>query len=75
MKLWLLCRHEDEPTWDVADGFVVRAETEEQARAIAAKRAGDEGSQVWLRYSAGSTCEELTADGEPGIILRDYNAG
>ena len=73
------------PWYDKAFGFVVRAETEVEARQFAHDNAGDENSgmflgkqtaatrQPWLdpKYS---TCVKLTADGEPGVILRDFAA-
>lgn len=93
MKLWLLrpveglAKNNDpwEPWYDKAFGFVVRAETEEQARAVAMKEAGDEGH----RWGAGfkkrmdvpawtdakySTCVELLPDGPAGVVLRDFAA-
>jgi hypothetical protein len=106
MKLWLLKPRRDLPSgddpwaleWDKAWGFVVRAETEEDARRIATENGlgelnefsllGNEtdeeisfhhhfratNSRVWLdaKYS---TCVELTADGEAGMILKDYLNG
>lgn len=72
MKLWLLKRT-DRIGYDECDGFVVRAKTETDARALAAEQAGDEGKDVWL--SPAVTCTELTAKGEPGIVLSSFNAG
>ena len=89
MKLWLLrpvrSEREDtawDPWYDKAFGFVVRAETEEQARQMANGNGGDEcgpvksyvyrtGGDPWLDPKQ-STCEELTADGEAEIIIRDF---
>lgn len=76
MKLWLI-RPSDptsgawDPRYDKAFGFVVRAETEEQARKFAAAAAGDETEDAWLSTML-STCEELTADGDPGIVIHDF---
>ena len=91
-KLWLLrpedCLPEDdpwEPWYDKAFGFVIRAETEKEAREFAHARAGDEnrgeiiGTKVleertpWLdeKYSI---CTVLDIDGEEGIIIRDLKA-
>lgn len=94
MKLWLLrpIEYEDGdtpdqlwiPQWDRAFGFVVRAETESEARAIAQANAGDEASErhiAWLGLSAAtrawtsaehSTCVELVPDGQPGVVIRDF---
>lgn len=78
MKLWLLQQRED-VTWphpigyDYACGFVVRAATEDEARGYAEEMAGDEtrkGHPVWLDPAL-TDCRELTADGEPGMVLRD----
>lgn len=83
MKLWLLTANEElpkddnpwEPWWDKTFGFVVRAETEEDAREIAAENGSDEvrdsGKQSWLEPKY-STCIELTASGEQGVILEDH---
>lgn len=74
-----------EPWYDKAFGFVVRAETEEEARQFAHGEAGDEnrgkfaGTKIsntttpWLdlRYS---TCVELRSDGEAGVIVKDFAA-
>ncbi len=94
MKLWLLKNKElDHLNWeswfDKAFGFVIRAETEDQARKIAQENGGDEvrsrlfpngvtGETVvcnnaWLS-SEYSTCEELTSKGECGMILIDFHA-
>ncbi len=78
MKLWLL---RPVTRWhapyDTADGFVVRAPTESEARAIAQENGGDErdtDGAAWTDPEL-STCVELLADGEPGVVLRDYDAG
>ena len=84
MKLWLLEPREsildlnpkENPWYHVYDlhwGYVIRAETEEKARHIAAERGTDE-RRGWLS-SEYSTCVELFADGEEGVILDDYRAG
>lgn len=76
MKLWLLTRITDDksPIYDCADGFVIRAETETAARRYATEQAGDEGKLVWA-WSLKSLCVELTAEGEPGVVLQDFHAG
>jgi hypothetical protein len=91
MKLWILRPIEKDgdnpwnPWYDKAFGFVVRAETEEDARAMANADAGDEnrgefmGSKIadtktpWLdpKYS---TCEPLTADGSAGVMMQDFKS-
>ena len=81
MKLWLIRPRDPtsgawDPWYDRAFGFVVRAETEEQARKFADAAAGDEKrsrEDAWLSPDL-STCEELTADGDPGIVVRDFAA-
>lgn len=71
--------------WDTAQGFVIRAETEDQARQLAIQNSGDEqpcepgwGAHIltegWA-LSSNASCEELTSNGEQEIILRDFNAG
>ena len=93
MKLWLLMPIQGlsdgdnpwDPWFDKAHGFVVRAETESEARQLAHEPAGDENrgeflqqktantQQPWLdsRYS---TCTERRPDGEPGVVLCDFHA-
>lgn len=60
--------------YDMNYGFVVRAETESQARDLAAKKAGDETPIAWLGAEF-STCIELLPDGQPEIVLYDFHAG
>jgi hypothetical protein len=67
-----------EPWYDKAFGFVVRAENEEQARTMANDDSGDENGwkkemNVWLS-PVYSTCNELTADGNLGIIIKDFHS-
>ena len=85
MKLWLLRPAKGnklwEPWYDKAFGFVIRAETEEDAREIAQSDNGEE-INFWVnnKYyelpawtsAEHSTCEELLADGEEGIIIKDF---
>ena len=88
LKLWLLRPVEDlpdsddpwEPWFDKVFGFVVRAETESEARVLAQAEAGaekmdencDDTRTPWLeaRYS---TCDELTADGPAEVIIEDMH--
>ena len=93
MKLWLLNARKDlpygdnpwEPWYDKAFGFVVRAETEEQARQIAHENAGDENRGAFMRTNIAdmpqpwldskySQCSELLKDGEAGMVLQDFHA-
>jgi len=73
------------PWYDKAFGFVIRAETEEKARKIAHENAGDENRGAFLEKEIAktkspwldkkySTCNELLADGESELIIRDFNA-
>jgi hypothetical protein len=83
MKLWELRpldgRREWSPWYDKAFGFVVRAETQEDARKIVAsayeqgmqKGPGNEGPEVWIDPDA-TSCVELVAEGDPKIIIVDF---
>lgn len=77
MKLWELRPVEDakewEPWYDKAFGFVVRAATAQAAREFvaASDQCGGEGNEVWLDPSK-STCDELTLEGEPEVIIMDF---
>lgn len=93
MMLWLLRPKEDlpeddnpwDPWFDKVFGFVIRADSEMEARVIANGNAGDENYErfsvekasntttPWLE-SKYSTCEQLNQDGQSGMILRDFCA-
>ncbi len=71
-----------DPWYDKCFGFIVRAESEAEARAIANSNAWEENSGEFLGVEIAktrtpwldenySTCIELTADGEAGIIMQD----
>lgn len=90
MKIWLLRPRQDlkeddnpwEPWYDKVFGFVVRAETEQDAREltnsvdeVGFRFTGDERSlsgdfNPWTDPTY-STCVELTPEGEPEIIIID----
>ena len=93
MKLWLLRPVTDlpkddnpwNPWYDKAAGFVVRAETEADARGYAHARAGDENRGEFLGKSISdthepwkdakySTCVELLPEGCEGVVIIDFNA-
>ena len=74
MKLWLLERDAGLIGYDEYDSFVVRAETESQARGFARKRGADEGGDTWLDHNLVS-CVPLQQGGDIGIILGSFNAG
>jgi len=93
MKLWILRPKETmpegqgspwEPWDDKAFGFVVRAETESDARKLANADGGDEcgpvrnkyyrtGGDPWLNPEF-STCEELHPEGEAGVVMQHFRA-
>ena len=84
MKLWIL-RPVDglvntdnpwEPWYDKAFGFVVRADTEEEARKLAHDDSGDETKKTrapWLD-AAYSTCAELLPEGPAVVVAQDFYA-
>jgi hypothetical protein len=72
-----------DPGYDKSFGFIVRAETEAEARKIASENAGDENRGEFLRIKIAntktpwldekySTCIELTSEGEAGLIMGDF---
>jgi hypothetical protein len=78
MKLFLI--EADVGGWDTAQGFVIAAETEEEARAIANDNGGDECGHYGRRtpfWSSNGRCEVLAAqvDGPARLILRDFASG
>lgn len=82
MKLWMLKPKSEtsipwRPWHDKVFCHIVRADTEPQARQIAMDNAGDEKSRtpdVWLNPDY-STCEPLSIEGDPGLIVRDFRSG
>jgi hypothetical protein len=90
MKLWLLKPVDDnagpwDPWYDKTFGFVVRAETEERARAVAQGKGGPETYEYNDKYTGRtavpawtdpklSSCVELTADGVEEVVLQDTHA-
>lgn len=97
MRLWLLHATGYDPSgvamnkfesderfdYDCAWAFVVRAETEAEAREIAQSHGGDEVNRwtpkkeklnTWLDPSV-TTCLPLGPDGTPGLVIEDYHAG
>lgn len=91
MKLWLLrpvnglAKNDNpwDPWYDKAFGFVVRADTEAEARDMAHAEAGDENREMFLggktantnepwRDAKYSTCVELTAEGHAEVVMQDF---
>lgn len=86
MALWLLRPIDpDSPPWepwyDRCFGFVVRAPSEEKARAMTEGATGDEqartyggkGPNPWLDPAL-ATCERLSQRGLDGIVMIDFHA-
>jgi hypothetical protein len=90
-KLWLLRPVENlpdndnpwDPWYDKVFGFVIRAETETEARNIAHTNAGDETEEIFLNERISytpqpwkdakySTCIELLSEGPVEVIIRDF---
>ena len=92
MTLWLLRprldvlsrpAHPWTPPWDKVFGVVIRAATEESARALAQSRAGNEGQGIYKRLGASedeiaedvwldpdwTVCEGLLPEGEPEVVI------
>jgi hypothetical protein len=75
VKLWHL-RRTDKVDYDEYDSFVVRAETEQEARELLInEHARDNYFNPWTRVHADVVCAELTMDGPTEIILGSFNAG
>ncbi len=91
MKLWLLrpvdglAKNDNpwEPWYDKAFGFVVRAETEAEARDMAHAEAGDENRGMFLggktadtnepwKNAKYSTCTELLPEGAAEVVMQDF---
>ena len=75
MKLYLLSRiYERGKIYDCFNGHIIRADTEDEARAMASDTARDEGRNTWLDPTR-STCVIIEDTGKKEIILSDYHAG
>jgi hypothetical protein len=76
MKLWILERIKGGPRIgnDECVAFVVRAKTEEDARALSSANATDKSEKIWLNDKQ-SSCEVLKEQGVAGVVLCDFNAG
>lgn len=81
MRLWKLSRpgkiSDRCVPYDSAFSFVIRANTEQEAREIANANGGDErdlDGEFWLDPQNAS-CEELAPDGTHEVISREYKAG
>ena len=78
LRIYHLSRIPNGLMYDVADGFVVQANSEEEARQLCAPHAGDEKDRTWLEPGR-SICAVLGMTmpyvHTPKIILRDFNAG
>lgn len=88
MKLWILRPVEEldddnpwDPIYDKTFGFVIRAETEDQARSIAHSNGRDENANTVLddpdssvkkpwKDPEYSTCVELLVNGDVGVVLQ-----
>lgn len=62
-----------DPWYDKSFGFVVRADSETQAREMASGGDENRGSSPWMdeKYS---TCEELLPDGDRGVVMQDFHS-
>ena len=83
MNLWLLRPvgglTENNNPWDPwhnkAFGFIVRANTEDEARSLAHDEAGDENQGLtnpWMSAKY-STCVNLTAEGTKEVVMCDFS--
>ena len=91
MKLWVLRPALDlpdkdnpwEPWYDKTFGFVIRAGSAQEARAIAHKNAKDENRGEFMGRKTSntttpwidpnySTCCELRGGKRPGVVMEDY---
>jgi hypothetical protein len=72
MKLWLVST--EYYTYDEYSGFVIRAESELDARAIANTQYDDHRKGFWSNVKK-VTVTEITVEGESEVILASFNAG
>ena len=75
MKLWMISRNNKTNIWyDENIAHIIRAESEEKARALAAEDACDEGENMWLNKDE-TTCSEIDKTGDEEIILTSFRSG
>lgn len=75
MNLYLLKRT-DEVDYDEYDSCLIRADSEQVARAIANQKCNSPwDSHESFLLASKSTCEIVTAKGNEGVIISSYNAG
>ena len=73
MNLYLIER--DEGDFDEVLGFVIRANSFQKARKMAAEACGDEGRAVWYnQVSAKATKVATNVGGKHEILLTDYKS-
>ena len=65
---------EELQNYDCTHGVIVRADSEQEARTLAASVAGDEGWLVWGDPSK-TSCDALEANGNNKVLLVDFHAG
>jgi hypothetical protein len=73
MRLYLLTRN-GRVGWDENSGFVIRARSPAAARALAHTQGMYDPSDCWLDPNK-TSCTVIPIDGDPAIILTDFNAG
>ena len=74
MKLYLLTRDDPDYDWDIFLGFVIAADSEEEALEISINEGGD----TWKTSDNNIIIKELGYAGydiEKGVILDSYKAG
>ena len=71
MKLWILKARKEFTGYISNQNIVVRAETEKEARELAAH---DDREDKWMT-DAYATCEELLPEGDAGVVIVDNNGG
>ena len=82
MKLFIIGKAADAPKpvaakwgYDCTYAMLVRAKDEQAARLVAHDNSsGDQGADVWLD-SAATDCQEVTAKGQPAVLMTDFLAG
>ncbi|MEX0598578.1 MAG: hypothetical protein WD512_19000 [Candidatus Paceibacterota bacterium] len=66
-----------EPWYEKTHGFIIRAETESEARRYADQESGNESSEnlrPWLNQIY-STCKDLAKESKVGVIMTDFATG
>jgi hypothetical protein len=75
MKLYLVKRNDPDYGWDISLGFVIAADSKEEAYKIALEEGGGDDWKTKNNEISVEEIGEAKSTLEKGVILEDYKAG